>query len=71
MHTPPLPPGEEVEVTALWDVRSRKGRHALTAVTNFAATLAADLAAPRLTVTCCWSSFICDHLAAGTPLGQL
>ena len=30
VHTPPLPPGEEVEVTALWDVRSRTGRYAIT-----------------------------------------
>lgn len=40
-------------------------------VTNFAASLAADPAAPRLTVSRCRSSFICDHLAAGTPLGRL
>ncbi|HSR24365.1 MAG TPA: hypothetical protein VLW53_12495, partial [Candidatus Eisenbacteria bacterium] len=40
-------------------------------VTNFARGLAADPAAPRLSVSRCRSSFICDHLAAGTPLGQL
>jgi integrase len=40
-------------------------------VTNFARTLAADPAAPRLTVSRCRSSFICDHLAAGTPLREL
>ncbi len=37
-------------------------------VTNFARTLAADPAAPRLTLSRCRSSFICDHLAAGTPV---
>ncbi len=40
-------------------------------VTNFARTLAADPAAPRLTLGRCRSSFICGHLAAGTPLGEL
>jgi integrase len=40
-------------------------------VTNFARTLTADPAAPRLTVSRCRSSFICDHLAAGTPLREL
>jgi integrase len=40
-------------------------------VTNFARTLTADPAAPRLTVSRCRSSFICDHLAAGTPLQEL
>ena len=40
-------------------------------VTNFARTLAADPAAPRLTLGRCRSSFICDHLAAGTPLREL
>ena len=40
-------------------------------VTKFARTLAADPAAPRLTVSRCRSSFICDHLAAGTPLREL
>jgi integrase len=40
-------------------------------VTNFARALAADPAAPRLTVSRCRSSFICDHLAAGTPLREL
>jgi integrase len=40
-------------------------------ITNFARTLAADPAAPRLTVSRCRSSFICDHLAAGTPLREL
>jgi integrase len=40
-------------------------------VTNFARTLAADPAAPRLTVGRCRSSFICGHLAAGTPVGEL
>jgi len=40
-------------------------------VTNFARTLAADPAAPRLTLSRCRCSFICDHLAAGTPVGEL
>jgi integrase len=40
-------------------------------VTNFARALAADPAAPRLTAGRCRSSFICGHLAAGTPLGEL
>ena len=40
-------------------------------VTNFARTLAADPAAPRLTLSRCRSSFICGHLAAGTPVGEL
>ena len=40
-------------------------------VTNFARTLAADPAAPRLTAGRCRSSFICGHLAAGTPAGEL
>jgi integrase len=40
-------------------------------VTNFARTLAADPAAPRLRLGRCRSSFICGHLAAGTPLGEL
>ncbi|MGO8726724.1 MAG: hypothetical protein ACLQK8_08435 [Streptosporangiaceae bacterium] len=40
-------------------------------VTNFTATLTADPAAPRLTVSRCRSSFICGHLAAGTPLREL
>ncbi len=40
-------------------------------VTNFARTLAADPAAPRLRPGRCRSSFICDHLAAGTPVAEL
>ena len=40
-------------------------------VTNFARILAADPAAPRLTSGRCRSSFICGHLAAGTPVGEL
>ena len=40
-------------------------------VTKFARSLTADPAAPRLTVSRCRSSFICDHLAAGTPLPEL
>ena len=40
-------------------------------VTNFTRTLAADPAAPRLTLGRCRSSFICGQLAAGTPVGEL
>lgn len=40
-------------------------------VTNFAQALAADPAAPRLALGRCRSSFICGHLAAGTPVGEL
>jgi integrase len=40
-------------------------------VTNFARCLAADPAAPRLTASRARSSFICDHLAAGTPVPVL
>jgi len=40
-------------------------------VTNFARALAADPAAPRLSMSRCRASFICGHLAAGTSLGEL
>ncbi len=40
-------------------------------LTNFARTLAADPAAPRLALGRCRSSFICGHLAAGTPVDEL
>ena len=40
-------------------------------VTSFARTLAADPAAPPLSAGRCRSSFICDHLAAGTPVPVL
>ena len=40
-------------------------------VTNFARTLTADPAAPRLSLARCRSSFICGHLAAGTPVAEL
>jgi integrase len=40
-------------------------------VTNFARNLAADPAAPRLSMGRARSTFICGHLAAGTPLGEL
>jgi integrase len=40
-------------------------------VTNFARRLTADPAAPRLTLSRCRSSFICGHLADGTPVGEL
>ena len=40
-------------------------------VTNFALGLAADPAAPRLSLRRARSAFICGHLAAGTPVGVL
>lgn len=40
-------------------------------VNVFAARLAADPSAPRMPAGRCRSSFICDHLAAGTPLPVL
>ena len=40
-------------------------------VTNFTRTLTADPAAPRLRPGRCRSSFICGHLAAGTPVAEL
>ena len=40
-------------------------------VTSFARRLTADPAAPRLTMSRCRSSFICGHLADGTPVGEL
>ena len=40
-------------------------------VTNFTRGLAADPAAPRLSLRRARSSFICGHMAAGTPLREL
>ena len=40
-------------------------------VTNFARGLAADPAAPRLSLRRARSAFICGHLAAGTPVAVL
>ena len=40
-------------------------------VTNFARGLAADPAAPRMSLRRARSAFICGHLAAGTPVGVL
>ena len=40
-------------------------------VTNFTRALTADPAAPRLSLGRCRSSFICGHLAAGTPVAEL
>src|ERR1039457_1806594 len=42
-----------------------------TFVTAFACRRAADPEAPRLSVSRCRASFICDHLAAGTAPGEL
>ena len=30
IYTPALPPGDEIEVTALWDVRDRRGEYVIT-----------------------------------------
>jgi hypothetical protein len=30
VYTPAIPPAEEIEVTALWDVRDRRGRYLIT-----------------------------------------
>jgi len=30
VYTPDLPPGDEIEVTALWDVRGRRGEYVIT-----------------------------------------
>ena len=38
---------------------------------GFARGLVTDPAAPRLSMGRCRASFICDHLAAGTPPGEL
>ena len=40
-------------------------------VNNFCRHLACDPALPRLSSGRCRSSFICDHLAAGTPLSEV
>ena len=40
-------------------------------VTGFAGRLAAGPAAPRLSMGRCRATFICDHLTAGTGLGEL
>jgi integrase len=40
-------------------------------VNGFAGRLTADPAAPRLSMGRCRASFICDHLTAGTPPGEL
>ena len=47
------------------------GRSYKNFVTNFARGLAADPAAPRLSMRRGRSTFICGHLAAGTPVGVL
>ena len=40
-------------------------------MTGFAGRLVTDPAAPRLSMGRCRATFICDHLAAGTPPGEL
>ena len=40
-------------------------------VNGFAGSLVAGPAAPRLSMSRARSAFICDHLAAGTPVGVL
>jgi len=47
------------------------GRSCKNFVTNFARGLAADPAAPGLSLRRARSTFICGHLAAGTPVGVL
>ena len=47
------------------------GRSYKNFVTNFARGLAADPAAPALSLRRARSTFICGHLAAGTPVGVL
>ena len=47
------------------------GRSYKNFVTNFALSLTADPAAPRLSLRRARAAFICDHLAAGTPVGVL
>ena len=47
------------------------GRSYKNFVTNFARGLAADPAEPRLSMRRARSTFICGHLAAGTPVGVL
>lgn len=47
------------------------GRAGKNFVNMFAQRLARDPSAPALSASRCRASFICDHLAAGTPLGEL
>lgn len=81
------PGGREVPVTAgyagrAWELARRAGsdfvfrpgpadRGYKNFVTNFARGLAADPAAPRLSLRRARSTFICGHLGAGAPLGEL
>jgi integrase len=81
------PPARVVRVTAryagrAWELARRAGsdfvfrpgpagRSYKNFVTNFARGLAADPAAPRLSMRRARSTFICGHLAAGTPVGVL
>jgi len=34
IYTPVVPPGEEIEVTALWDIRDRRGEYVITATAD-------------------------------------
>ncbi len=81
------PPARVVPVTSryarrAWELARRAGsgfvlrpgpadRSYKNFVTNFARGLAADPAAPALSMRQARSSFICDHLAAGTPVPVL
>jgi integrase len=81
------PAGRVVPVTAqyagrAWELARRAGsdpvfrpgpadRAYKNFITNFARGLTADPAAPRLSAGRARSTFICGHLAAGTPLGEL
>ena len=60
------PRGQRFRVPAWAGGRSYKNF-----VTNFARGLAADPAAPGLSLRRARSTFICGHLAAGTPVGVL
>ena len=69
----PAAPGDwpAARAAGLCSVPARPDRGYKNFVTSFARGLVADPAAPRLTVRRARSSFICDHLAAGTPLAEL
>jgi integrase len=51
--------------------RQRVDRTYYNFVNDFCRQLVCDPAAPKLSANRCRSSFICDHLAAGTPLSVL
>src|SRR6266581_4737564 len=63
---PPYSAAERAELAAVAADRGYKNF-----VTNYARTLVADPAAPRLSRSRRRSSFICGHLVDGAPLGEL